>query len=430
MKLQLLTLTSLFSISLIFSGCGDQLNTKSRTTKYRPSLSKKTGFFIDSGVEGSNYTRLSGTSDITGKGGSYTYNYGETITFKIGNLVIGETLALGTVTPKEIVSFENLELNTSINAPDVNNRVRMLMSLDSDGIAANGIEINTTIQTISQNWSTPDYSLPEANFTDSLRVATNNYPMNIVSKNDAKLHFEKTLRCVYSGAYRGSWVLPSGGKEGFVGILIQADGAIIALGDGQDTNGDGDPSEVLYASGTHNMDTGRYDFNETYEFDTNQGRIVGSDLNISGDGSSNGYLQVAGTFEQNGIVGSYNAFRVGEGTNVSYRYSGFGYLNNDGSPDDANDSILGLFTFDINRDGSIIGMIHDARTNEEPDLVGDINFTTNIVNISVESGAGHTLNGTIDFNDINSSLYLEWDDNSSNKLGYIKGIGCQLQTHD
>ncbi len=415
-------------------GCGDQINTKTYATKIHPTYPRVTGVFIDSGVKGLNYTvDINSTEEsskiatnITGEGGSFEYFYGDILLFKVGQLEIGKAIALSTVTPKDIVAYKNLDLNTSIYSSEVNNRVRVLMSLDEDGAPENGISISAATRERAKSWSTPDYTLGEDAFTESFNKATNNELSKIFTKKEAENHFASSLRCVYSGAYRGSWILPDGAREGFVGVMIQSDGSIVALGDGQDVNGDGNYSEVIYASGIHNMDTGTYNFSETFHFDVELGRIVSSNLtNISGDGSSRGYDEVSGSFVQDGQKGEYTAYRVGAGINTAYRYTGSGLFNNTSNPDSEEDPILGLFTFDIQKNGLVTGMIHDARTNEEPSLNGKINFETGDVNLTLNSGLGHTVSGNIDFT--TSNLYLTWYDANGTKLGYLQGLGCQLQ---
>lgn len=418
---------------MLFVGCGESVRDGGlHTGKYYPSDNSAQGRFIDAGVEGLSYERVTGSTKITQKGGTFSYYFGEELTFKVGNLVLGKMFGSSTITPKELVSYKNLELDTSINSPEVNNRVRLLMSLDSDNNPDNGITISAAMQNAALAWDTPDFNLSESAFTTALQSATKGDITTVVSKAVAKTHFEKSLRCVYSGAYRGSWVLPSGNREGFVGVMIQSNGTIVALGDGQDLNksdNNPNPNDVIYATGTHDMDTGLYSFSQTYHFDVNLGRIVSSNItDINGTGISQGYNSVKGSFIQDGVAGIYTAQRVGEGKNVADRYTGFGYLNDDGDADNtATDAILGLFTFDISRDGSVVGLIHDARTNEEPALSGTVDYTTGSVHLNLDSGLGHYIEGTLAFD---GTLALTWYDANGIKLGYLRGNGCQLQQHD
>ena len=420
----------LLSLFIFLTGCGSEVQDLSLDTTPITG-SPDTGIFVNS-VEGLEYTRtLAPVVQTTNNASAYSYRAGELINFHIGNLQIGEAIGLSIITPKDIVSYKNLDLNTSIYSSEVNNRVRLLMALDSDGIYSNGIQISQSRREEAQNWSSPDYALNEADFINSVTAATAGDVTLSVTKEEAEIHFAEALRCVYSGAYKGSWIMPSGAKEGFVGVMIQSSGHIVALGDGQDVNNDGDFSDVIYSTGDHNMDTGSYDFNATYHFDADQGRIVSSNLtNIEGKGTSLGYNKVSGSFIQDGNNGAYTASRVGEGSDTSYRYTGFGYLNQSTNSDDtSSDPILGLFTFDISADGNITGLIHDARTNEEPTLTGTVNFTTGDINMDLNSGEGHTVSGNIDFVNNSAKVYLQWYDANLSKLGYIDGVGCQLQPH-
>jgi len=431
MKFTLLSSLVLSSLTF-FTGCGSEVQDLSLNAAPITGA-PNSGVFVNS-VEGLEYTRtLAPVPQLTDNASTYSYRIGELINFHIGNLQIGEVIGLSVITPKDIVSYKNLELNTSIYSSEVNNRVRLLMALDSDA-GLNGVQISQATRDLAQNWTTPDYSMSEANFTVSVSTVTDGDLLIDVNKSEAETYFTQALRCVYSGAYKGSWI-NSGEREGFVGVMIQSDGSIVALGDGQDidgidNNGDGNlKDDVIYATGKHEMDTGYYDFNKTYHFDPDAGTIVDSNItNIQGNGSSQGYNRVSGRFIQDGINGAYTATRVGSGVNTAYRYTGYGFQNSGGSASAGNDPILGLFTLDINPDGNVTGLIHDARSNAEPTLTGNINFSTGDISLNLNSGLGHTLSGNINFT--TSDILIDWMDENATTLGYIKGIGCQLQPHN
>lgn len=425
--------------TVFFTACGDNFDNTSYATKVHPAYPIQYGHFIDAGVSGLEYTNSTTTPRMTTDGGKYRFTYGDVLTFKVGNLLLGESVGLTTITPKEIVSWQNLELNTSIYAPEVNNRVRLLLSLDSDSNPANGIDINATTRASAQNWTTPLYDGTETEFNDAIDIATKgDLNVSSISASDASTHFESSLRCVYSGAYSGNWIFPDETRAGFVGVMIQSDGTIVTLGDGQDLDGDGNYTEYLFARGTHYMDDGYYDFNETGEFNATSGSIVPSSKIVKGDGESESYNRVVGSFEQKNPdtnqteTGSYEATRVGNGSNVSYRYTGYGF-GLDYDLNSSNDPILGLFTFDVSRDGSVVGLIHDARTNLEPPLEGQVIFhSDNNASIDMNltypnNGGNYTISGTLAQD---GTVNLDWKNDNNETLGYIGGVGCQLQTHD
>ena len=401
------------ALALLFAGCGDNGN----RTIYYPVDNYKTGRFIDAGVEGLRYEGSSGKNGLTKKGGAFTYRFSDTITFYIGNLRIGSTLAVSTLTPKEIAAFETGDPFVSLHDNAVINRVRLLLSLDANTTA--GIQIGPDTQAKAEHWDTPDYNLSIAAFTDDVRRATKGDVTALVSRQRAITHFENALRCIYSGGYRGQWHLPDGQRSGFVGVLIQSDGGIVAMGDGQQIGENN--NTVIYAAGEHDMDSGTYTFvNSTYYFDPEKGQIIpGPPTDISGEGKSVGYDKVEGNFTQNGQTGIYTAYRVGRGSDTAYRYTGFGFQNDD--------SLIGIFTLDMNRNGHVVGMIHDARSDAQPEITGTVDYESGDVNLSIANASNTQLFGRIDFQHFDGNLSLSWKDRNGTGLGYARGVGCQLQ---
>jgi hypothetical protein len=92
-----------------------------------------TGVFSDAPVEGLAYSAApSGSSGSTNALGQFTYNAGDTISFKLGALTLGAVPAAATVTPLELAAG---------NTDKLKNLLVLLQSLDADGVAANGITI-------------------------------------------------------------------------------------------------------------------------------------------------------------------------------------------------------------------------------------------------------------------------------------------------
>ncbi len=422
-----LSIAIILLFSLIFLGCN---NTVEDTTQTGIPATKNprnhyVGHFIDSAVEGLEYSRSKNITGLTKSGGEYSFSYGELINFHVGNVTLGESVALSQITPKEIVAYEQEKLHVSIYTPEVFNRVRFLMSIDTDKNADNGIQIDDQTRLKAQSWKTPDFSLDADQFTTALEQATNNElsSSEIVDKQKATQHFADSLRCVYSGAYRGQWILPNGNKSGFVGVMIQADGGIIAMGDGQEINDN--TNAVIYSVGHHDIDTETYTFDgNTYYYNPDKQAIdFANTADINGTGKSRGSNSVYGSFIQDNQTGTYSAFRVGNGSNVAYRYTGVGKNSNGGT--------VGLFTLDINVDGSVTGMIHDSRVDKQFDLRGTIDFTTNRDNVAIQvvSDENYTLSGDINFTNWSAPLHLVWKNSYGQTQGSVDGIGCKLQEH-
>ena len=126
---------------------GGSSNTPAST---ETSDSSSTGYFVDSAVVGATYERYNALGDLlgtgtTGTGGSFIYNEGETIVFKIGSITLGsikssEVPEDGNVFPQDIILGPGKR--SEITDPKVTEMLKFLQTLDSDGIADNGININ------------------------------------------------------------------------------------------------------------------------------------------------------------------------------------------------------------------------------------------------------------------------------------------------
>ncbi len=97
------------------------------------------GVFVDSAVSGLSYATDSG-SGTTGADGAFSYQEGETVTFSIGDLVLGSASGAETLSPLDIV-------DGAADATDqrVVNICVLLQTLDQDGNLNNGIQITTAI---------------------------------------------------------------------------------------------------------------------------------------------------------------------------------------------------------------------------------------------------------------------------------------------
>ena len=341
------------------------------------------------------------------------------IAFYVGNVSLGSAPAVSTLTPKELAMMEKQDLNLSIRDDSVLNRVRFLLSLDAN-TTKTGIQIDSKTINAAKKWKEVDFSLSPDRFTQELQENTDLNASQIVSKQTALQHFSASLRCVYSGAYRGKWILPDGKRSGYVGILIQADGKIVALGDGQQIGENND--SVIYSVGQHDIDTGTYTFiNNTYYYDPQSGFVISAALSdINGSGASIGYDKVAGEFTQNGVHGYYEALRVAKGQHSVYRFTGFGYRNDGGG--------IGMFTLDLEQNGSVTGMIHDSRNNSQPSIFGSIDYKTGSLQVKIASNPAIIMeaeNIYEHYPDIN----LSWRSEDGLETGYARGIGCRLESY-
>ncbi|OQY53213.1 MAG: hypothetical protein B6245_23005, partial [Desulfobacteraceae bacterium 4572_88] len=128
---QLKFIISLLLITLLAFGCSDGSDSSS---------SAKKGRFLDSAVEGITYESgdRSGTTD---EDGTFEYDEGETVTFSVGDILLGEADGEAIVTPVDLVDDATDETN-----PAVTNITRFLLTLDSDEDPSNGISVPDTVR--------------------------------------------------------------------------------------------------------------------------------------------------------------------------------------------------------------------------------------------------------------------------------------------
>ena len=409
------------------------------------------GKFIDAAVEGLEYSRSNGDSGITAKSGTYSYKKNELITFYVGAIEFGTSSVSSIITPRELAVGA-----TSIEEMRVNNRVRFMLALDSDEHF--GIQIDANTRNNAKNWENGlDFSLGTDAFTTKVLEFTNGEVILKHSFEEANDHFAKTLRCAYSGAYQGAWNVPDSNEStGYVGVMLQADSDVYVMGDGQAipavqlsyelVSPDGtvfpigyvlEPQEnsVIYVVGQHDINDKSYSFNTnvSYYYNKQAQQIIGiqDDNNrISGIGKSLTYDQIDGTFTKGEQQGNYAVTRADASRNASFRYTGLGVQNGIG--------VIGLLIMDIEKDGNVLGLIHDARdTTIQPKLKGTTDFSTGDIDVIVDmDGVLSRLTGNIYENDTTNEqlrdVNLSWHsiDDNTDVYGYVEIDGCQLQAID
>ena len=92
-----------------------------------------TGILVDSPVSGVAFAATSGKSGTTDGKGSFNFNHGDKIEFKLGSLTLGNIPGSQIVTPIELAGD---------NANKLQNLLVLLQSLDSDSDLSNGISIS------------------------------------------------------------------------------------------------------------------------------------------------------------------------------------------------------------------------------------------------------------------------------------------------
>src|SRR5690606_28524097 len=150
--------------------------------------------------------------------GRFTYEPGDNVTFSVGSVTLGAVAGKALVTPLDLVP------SSTSGTATVQNIVRFLLLLDSDGNSANGITISEALRGAAENWPEVDFTtddldaalatiIPDTQLDGSLRA--------LPSAADAQVHFESTFRCLYSGYFKGTF---DGNDNGPFAFTIRPDG--------------------------------------------------------------------------------------------------------------------------------------------------------------------------------------------------------------
>ena len=178
-----------------------------------------TGVFVDAPVEGLNY-KTETMNGITDENGTFKYHVGETVTFMIGDLMLGSAPGSDIMTPIDLVPGAVDETD-----PTVTNICRLLQSLDWDGDLTNGIMITDTMRSeisgrmidFTKDVSTfNDYDVQA--FLDTMNMLggfQNGENRGLMTPLDARYNFQQTLmnHMEYMHSINPSWTPPQPGNK-------------------------------------------------------------------------------------------------------------------------------------------------------------------------------------------------------------------------
>ncbi|WP_341708219.1 carboxylesterase family protein [Halopseudomonas sp.] len=160
---------------------------------------RRTGTFVDSPVAGLDFSAGSQTG-TTSDTGTFSYRAGETVTFSIGDLVLGSAGGAEVMTPLSIIQGA-----TDASDRRVNNLLILLQSLDADGNLNNGIQITEQIRTeVSLAAAGINFDQPVADFRTAIGGLigdlesagafsdTDPRERKVVAADDAREHFSRS----------------------------------------------------------------------------------------------------------------------------------------------------------------------------------------------------------------------------------------------
>ena len=184
MKVKSLLFSSLLLAGgIVISSCLDGSSSSTTTDTIL------TGTFVDAPVDGLEYTTSSGLSGVTSNGGKFSFRDGDTVTFKVGNVTLGDVQLNS---QKTIINPLDLFQNaTGVNDPKVLITIRLLQSLDSDGNPTNGITIDSNTASnlpqinIETDVDSTNYTSVETDITNAgVTLITENNAINNFTSNN------------------------------------------------------------------------------------------------------------------------------------------------------------------------------------------------------------------------------------------------------
>lgn len=155
----------------------------------------QSGQFLDSAVTGLAYYTQS-RSGVTDANGRFFYWPGETVTFRLQGLYIGEAPGAAVLTPS-LITPSGKHSDYSLNV------LRLLQSLDSNQMPSNGISLGDWQITQNINFNQPTDSFANSQgVIDLINAASAAYnrPVTLVSAGSASDHFGDTLKNLASNS--------------------------------------------------------------------------------------------------------------------------------------------------------------------------------------------------------------------------------------
>lgn len=171
------------------------------------------GVLTDAQVQGVQYTTSSGLTGLTDADGRYSYNPGDTVTFRIGGVTLGQVPATGIVTPIQLAGGSTQKLT---------NLLILLQSLDADGNPANGLTIPaaaTTALTAAIDLTAPLSGAATTAITSAMAAA--GVQGSIKTASEAESHFLGQARSLMAS---NVWIDRDANGKPKVVLYFNADG--------------------------------------------------------------------------------------------------------------------------------------------------------------------------------------------------------------
>ncbi|HKQ81167.1 MAG TPA: hypothetical protein VJS42_03140 [Steroidobacteraceae bacterium] len=358
-----------------------------------PAPATAAGVFKDSNVSGLSYTS-GAQSGVTDANGTFTYETGQNVTFKVGPVTIGTASGKSVITPVDLVASG---ASTSIT---VQNIVRFLMLMDRDGDASNGITISQELRdrASSANWPSIDFAADlDATLASTSIIGDTSVDgsvRSLPSAAGAKAHLESTVRCLYSGFFTGNYTGDDKGRWiAFLGVTGSLAGAAYSTEDEELIPLGFSPSTLPVA--------------QSLAFVAGIGS-TGSDFS----GSFTTLNDISGTWSG----GNFSGSRAAGSATAVYKFQTTLVRGTPQSPG----TVAGGIFFDIASNNQVTATaVPDIRQSNQGSSV-TASLSDN--NLTADMSSGPAITATV--NTTAMTLSGTWSAGSDS--GFITGIGCKL----
>ena len=155
------------------------------------------GNFVDSPVNGLEYSVNGGARQLTRADGGFDYSAGDSVTFYVGNI------EMGTITPDPAQKYATPSTLAAGNENAATNIARLLQTLDADGNPDNGIQITDVVRAKAKSVQVSATELAAANLDESPvgAFASENGGQALVSAEGARAHLAKTEADIEDGQF-------------------------------------------------------------------------------------------------------------------------------------------------------------------------------------------------------------------------------------
>ncbi len=258
--------------SLALSGCGGD-----SSDSVPPQKASADAYFVDNAVTGLRYQCNSGNFKLTGEQGLLTCKVGQTVSFYIGDILLGQTkmaAGAGFITPLTLATIADV-----IDENKMANIARFLISLDMDGNLDNGIQIDPAVHI--DTGLMLDFSQVPASFATAAGPVLTALSQAVdgsfvlVSEGEALEHLVVGLYVANAGYYEGSVNRGDGGRSKLA-FLVTREGA--AYGVNRTVEG-------MYAASAFDEESSQFDefgSGEYFKVDGNTGATYFLDAQAGG----------------------------------------------------------------------------------------------------------------------------------------------------